>query len=165
MREPQLPSCCLTNSPSSSGELGAGSAKNWTMRSLMAGLASALLVAAFSAWITSWEVPAGANEGDQPPDAQQARQLAFRSSPNSAIATWSSPVLLIQGDDDRNVSFSQSVDLAQRLKAQRVPFEQIVFPDEIHDFLLWHSWVRAYDAGEKFFTRLLVQGEKLPPPQ
>jgi hypothetical protein len=33
------------------------------------------------------------------------------SSPMSSIATWRSPVLLIQGDDDRNVPFSQTVSL------------------------------------------------------
>src|SRR5258708_37768440 len=65
MGEPQAPSCCLTNSPSSSGELGAGSAKNWAMRSLIAGLASALLVSAFSAWMMSFEVPAGAKIASQ----------------------------------------------------------------------------------------------------
>ena len=56
------------------------------------------------------------------------------------------PVLLIQGDDDRNVPFSQMVDLVQRLRANHVPFEQIVFPDEIHDFLMWKTWVHAYAA-------------------
>src|SRR5947209_4479127 len=100
--------------------------------------------------------------GNDAPDEKEAIDLAFKSSPNAAISTWRSPVLLIQGDDDRNVQFSQSVDLAQRLKAQGVPFEQIVYPDEIHDFLLWRNWVHAYDAGEKFFQRILVSGEKLP---
>ncbi|HZU23555.1 MAG TPA: prolyl oligopeptidase family serine peptidase [Terriglobales bacterium] len=101
--------------------------------------------------------------GNDAPDEKEAIELAYKSSPNYAISTWRSPVLLIQGDDDRNVQFSQSVDLAQRLKAQGVPFEQIVYPDEIHDFLLWRDWVHAYDAGEKFFDRVLVQGEKLAP--
>jgi dipeptidyl aminopeptidase/acylaminoacyl peptidase len=99
------------------------------------------------------------------PDAGQAEELAWQSSPNSAIDKWTSPVLLIQGDDDRNVPFTQTVDLAQRLRAQRVPFEQLVFPDEIHDFLMWKNWVRAYDAGAKFFDRVLVRGEKISVPQ
>jgi dipeptidyl aminopeptidase/acylaminoacyl peptidase len=70
-------------------------------------------------------------------------------------------VLLIQGDDDRNVAFTQTVDLAQRLRAQKVPFEQIVFPDEIHDFLIWRNWVRAYGAGADFFDRVLKRGEPI----
>ncbi len=99
------------------------------------------------------------NIAGSPPDEAEARKLAFQSSPNSSIATWKSPVLLIHGDDDRNVAFSQTVDLAQRLREQKVPFEQIIYPDEIHDFLLWRSWVRAYAAMADFFDRTLKRGE------
>lgn len=89
------------------------------------------------------------------PDAKEAEKLAFESSPDAAIATWKSPVLLIQGDDDRNVPFGQTVDLAQRLREAHVRFEELVFPDEIHGFLMWKSWIRAYGATAKFFDRNL----------
>jgi len=90
------------------------------------------------------------------PDREAALKLAFQSSPNAAIATWKSPVLLIHGDDDRNVDFSQTIDLLQRLRAQKVHVEELIFPDEIHNFLLWKSWLRAYTATDEFFTRHLV---------
>jgi dipeptidyl aminopeptidase/acylaminoacyl peptidase len=77
------------------------------------------------------------------PDLEEAKKVAFNASPNSAVSTWKSPVLLIHGDDDRNVPFNQTVDLVQRLRKNQVPFEELIFPDEIHDFLLWRSWVRA----------------------
>ncbi len=93
------------------------------------------------------ELPADA------PDHDAAVKLAFESSPNAAIATWRSPVLLIQGDDDRNVPFSQTVDLLQRLRLQKVHVEELVFPDEVHGFLMWKSWIRAYGATEEFFGR------------
>jgi dipeptidyl aminopeptidase/acylaminoacyl peptidase len=93
------------------------------------------------------EIPADA------PDHDAFLKLAFQSSPNSAIATWKSPVLLIQGDDDRNVPFSQTVDLLQRLRGQKVHVEELVFPDEIHGFLMWKSWIKAYGATEEFFGR------------
>ncbi len=89
------------------------------------------------------------------PDHDDAVKLAFQSSPNAAIATWRSPVLLIQGDDDRNVDFSQTVDLLQRLRAQNVHVEELIFPDEVHGFLLWKSWIRAYGAAEEFLGREL----------
>jgi dipeptidyl aminopeptidase/acylaminoacyl peptidase len=89
------------------------------------------------------------------PDREAALKLAFQSSPNAAIATWKSPVLLIQGDDDRNVDFSQTVDLLQRLRAQKVHVEQLILPDEIHGFLLWKSWIKAYSATDEFFAREL----------
>jgi dipeptidyl aminopeptidase/acylaminoacyl peptidase len=95
------------------------------------------------------EIPADA------PDHDDAVKLAFQSSPNAAIATWRSPVLLIQGDDDRNVDFSQTVDLLQRLRSRKVHVEELVFPDEIHAFLMWKSWIRAYRATEDFFAREL----------
>ncbi len=109
----------------------------------------------WSEFLPRWE--------DRPnaPDLKEAQKLAFDSSPNASIATWKSPVLLIQGDDDRNVPFEQTVDLAQRLRDQHVPFEEIVFPDEIHGFLMHKSWIRAYGATADFFDRVLEKGEKI----
>ena len=62
-------------------------------------------------------------------------------------------MLLIHGDDDRNVPFSETVDLLQRLRAQKVQVEEMIFPDEIHDFLLWRNWIRAYTATQTFSAR------------
>jgi dipeptidyl aminopeptidase/acylaminoacyl peptidase len=88
-------------------------------------------------------------------------KLAWDSSPDAYVSTWRSPVLPIQGDDDRNVPFTQTVDLVQRLRAQHVPFEQLVLPDEIHGFLMWKNWMRAYAATAGFFDRTLKHGEKI----
>ncbi len=90
-----------------------------------------------------------------PPDQRAAESLAWRSSPDSSVDTWRSPVLLIHGDDDRNVAFELTTDLVQRLKKQRVYFEEIVLPDEIHELLLWRDWVRTYKATADFFNRRL----------
>jgi dipeptidyl aminopeptidase/acylaminoacyl peptidase len=80
---------------------------------------------------------------------------AWLSSPDSAIATWRSPVLLIQGDDDRNVEFQQMVDLVERLRAAHVPFNQIVIPNEIHGFLRYASWLTADTATVEYFSENL----------
>ena len=69
------------------------------------------------------------------------------------MATWRSPVLLIQGDDDRNVRFHQTVDLARRLQQRGVPFEELVLPDETHDFMRYASWVKADSAVVGWFDR------------
>ncbi len=84
-------------------------------------------------------------------DRKKAMKIAWESSPDSSIATWKSPVLLIQGDDDRNVHFHQMVDLVQRLRKHRVPFAQIVIPNDIHGFLRYASWLRADTATAQFF--------------
>jgi dipeptidyl aminopeptidase/acylaminoacyl peptidase len=88
-------------------------------------------------------------------DTQAMMKLAWESSPDSAIATWKSPVLLIQGDDDRNVEFQQMVDVVERLRAARVPFEQIVIPNEIHGFLRYASWLQADTATVNYFAAQL----------
>jgi dipeptidyl aminopeptidase/acylaminoacyl peptidase len=87
---------------------------------------------------------------------EEARRTAFLSSPMAYESTWRSPVLLIQGDDDRNVAFSQTVQLAEDLRKQGVDVEQLIFPDEVHDFLLHRNWLAAYTASFDFFTRKLV---------
>ncbi len=87
--------------------------------------------------------------------SRDAARLAFDSSPMASIGTWHSPVLLIHGDDDRNVPFSQTVMLADALRKQQVPFEELIFPNEIHDFLLHRHWLEAYKATADFFDRKL----------
>jgi dipeptidyl aminopeptidase/acylaminoacyl peptidase len=86
---------------------------------------------------------------------RDAQKIAVDASPIGAITKWRSPVLLIQGDDDRNVAFNQMVDLVHRLRDQHVEFEQIVFPDEVHDFLLERDWLTAYHATSDFFDKHL----------
>jgi dipeptidyl aminopeptidase/acylaminoacyl peptidase len=86
-------------------------------------------------------------------DTRAILRLAWESSPDSSIATWKSPVLLIQGDDDRNVEFYQMVDLVERLRLAHVPFEQIVIPNEIHGFLRYASWLEADTATAEYFGR------------
>ncbi len=104
----------------------------------------------WSMFLSRWE-----DDANAAPDLKEAQKLAWESSPDSSIDKWRSPVLLIHGDDDRNVNFNQSVDLVQRLKKQGVEYEEIIYPDEIHDLLLWRDWVNSYKAGAAFFDRKL----------
>jgi dipeptidyl aminopeptidase/acylaminoacyl peptidase len=88
-------------------------------------------------------------------DWDAALKTAFTSSPVADVATWRSPVLLIHGDDDRNVRFHQTVDLARRLEAQGVRYEELIFPNEIHDFLRDQDWLKADQASVQFLEREL----------
>jgi dipeptidyl aminopeptidase/acylaminoacyl peptidase len=81
--------------------------------------------------------------------------LARRSSPVADLSLWTSPILLVHGDDDRNVDFIQTTDLVQRLREDDVPVELLVFPDEVHGFLRHASWLAAYAAAADFFDRHL----------
>jgi dipeptidyl aminopeptidase/acylaminoacyl peptidase len=108
-------------------------------------------------WVSDHpDVQIPANPGASAETADAAK-VAWESSPMSSISKWHSPVLLIQGDDDRNVKFSQMVELAVALRKQHVDYEELVFPDEIHDFLLYRNWLAAYSATADFFRRHLGQ--------
>lgn len=80
---------------------------------------------------------------------------AYESSPEYFIKGWKNPVLMIHGDDDRNVPFSETVNMAEKLRRQGVHVEQLVFPDEVHFFLLHKNWVKAYQATFEFIKRQL----------
>jgi dipeptidyl aminopeptidase/acylaminoacyl peptidase len=89
-----------------------------------------------------------------PGDAERTR-AAREASPISSVDKWKSPVLLIHGDDDRNVDFAQTVNLVRLLRKNQIYFEEIIYPDEIHDFLRHQNWLRAYRASAAFFDEHL----------
>jgi len=86
-------------------------------------------------------------------DRKQAQKVAYESSPIASLKTWRSPVLLIQGDDDRNVYFNETIDMANRLQDKGVHYEELVLPNEIHGFLRHASWLTADEATVEFFQR------------
>jgi dipeptidyl aminopeptidase/acylaminoacyl peptidase len=98
---------------------------------------------------------------EEAPDLQRALDIAWTSSPVSYVKSWKSPVLLIHGDDDRNVRFNQTVDLARRLAAQGTPFEELIIPDDTHHFMRHANWVRVDAATAGFFERKFGTGRAL----
>ncbi len=92
---------------------------------------------------------------EQASDRERALDVAWQSSPVSSMRTWHSPVLLIHGDDDRNVRFAQTVDLARRLAAAHVSFDELVLPDETHHLLRHANMVAADSATAAFFDRTI----------
>ena len=93
---------------------------------------------------------------EQAPDADSAVATAWHSSPVSSVASWRSPVLLIHGDDDRNVRFSQTTDLVRRLATAKVPFETLVIPDDTHHFLRYANILTVDKAAAAFLERQLL---------
>jgi len=98
---------------------------------------------------------------ERAPDAERALEVAWRSSPLASLAGWRSPVLLVHGDDDRNVRFNQTVDLARRLERQGVPFEELVVPDDTHHFLRHANWLAVDAATAEFLERVLMRGGRV----
>ncbi len=87
--------------------------------------------------------------------------VSFKSSPIGAIDGWKSPVLLVHGDDDRNVSFQQTTGLVQLLRARNVDYELIVFPDDTHESMLHSRWMYTLDRMEKFLAKHLGAPRKV----
>jgi dipeptidyl aminopeptidase/acylaminoacyl peptidase len=87
--------------------------------------------------------------------AKSDMDLAYKSSPVSDLSKWTGPVLMVHGDDDRNVQFQQTIDLTEKLREKNVPLELLVLPDEIHGFLRYESWTKVYTAAKDFFDRKL----------
>jgi dipeptidyl aminopeptidase/acylaminoacyl peptidase len=87
--------------------------------------------------------------------------VSFKSSAIGAIDGWKSPVLLVHGDDDRNVAFQQTTGLVQLLRARNVEYELIVFPDDTHESMLHSRWMYTLDRMEKFIDKHLGGGKKV----
>jgi dipeptidyl aminopeptidase/acylaminoacyl peptidase len=81
--------------------------------------------------------------------------VSYQSSAIAAMDTWKSPVLLVHGDDDRNVQFSQTTGLVQLLRARNIYHELIVFPDDTHEPLLHKRYLYAFTRLEEFISRFL----------
>ena len=88
--------------------------------------------------------------------------LAFRSSAVGAMDTWTSPVFLVHGDDDRNVDFAQTVGLVQLLRARDVYHELIVVPDDLHESMIHANWIDTFDRMGEFLKRFVWNKEKAP---
>jgi dipeptidyl-peptidase-4 len=81
--------------------------------------------------------------------------VSYQSSTIGAIDGWKSPVLLIQGDDDRNVAFQQMTGLVQLLRQRDVYYELIVFPDDTHESLLHSRWLYTLGRMDTFLHKFL----------
>jgi dipeptidyl aminopeptidase/acylaminoacyl peptidase len=106
-------------------------------------------------WTAERAAPLLENRYEKAPDVQRALDMAWESSPIASIDGWKSPVLLIHGDDDRNVRFTQTTDLVRRLEKAGVQFEELIIPDDTHHFFLHANMVKVNSATAAFFDRVL----------
>ncbi|MCD6202130.1 MAG: S9 family peptidase [Bacteroidales bacterium] len=93
---------------------------------------------------------------ERAPDAERAAVTTWLSSPTAYMKKWKSPVLVIHADDDRNVPFSQSTGLVQRLIKYHIPYEILVIPDDTHHFLLHRHQVHTDKATAEFLIKHLM---------
>ena len=90
---------------------------------------------------------------EKAPDYAQAIKVGWQSSPVAYMSTWKSPVLIIHGDDDRNVAFNQSIDLITRLEKKKIPYETLMIVDDTHHWMNFKNSVTVYAAVADYFVR------------
>jgi dipeptidyl-peptidase-4 len=69
------------------------------------------------------------------------------------LDAWTSPVFLIQGDDDMNVDFNEGTVLARAMQTRRpsVEFRQEAVPGQTHDlYQTYRKLVEVYTEGSDF---------------
>jgi dipeptidyl aminopeptidase/acylaminoacyl peptidase len=93
--------------------------------------------------------------GESAPDLAIAKELMWKSSPVAWLDNWTSPVLIIHGDDDGNVNFHQSVDLINRLKPRKIPFETLMIPDDTHHWMKYKNMLQVDQSTADFLIRYL----------
>ena len=92
---------------------------------------------------------------EKTPDFEKAQRTAWYSSPLAYLDTWTSPVLFIHGDDDRNVRVSQTTDLIRRFEERKIPFEYLIIPDDSHHWMKFTNLVKVNGATAEFLKRYL----------
>lgn len=98
----------------------------------------------------------GLNEwANNHPDFAEAAKTAWESSPSRWVDGWKSPVLIIHGDDDRAVAFSQSMDLVNRLRNKGAEAEYLVIPDETHSWVLYSNLLKVKQATADYLIKHL----------
>jgi dipeptidyl aminopeptidase/acylaminoacyl peptidase len=83
------------------------------------------------------------------------------------LASWTAPTLLEQGDDDRNVDFSDNVAVVRAIKAQKpqLEFQTHVVPNEQHEmYMRFRDLVDVYDLGGQWVLTHLFPNETSAPP-
>ncbi|MGF1639195.1 MAG: alpha/beta hydrolase family protein, partial [Cyclobacteriaceae bacterium] len=104
-----------------------------------------------------FEMPDGYEKA---PDYDEAVKTAWFSSPLADLDSWKSPVLIIHADDDRNVDFVQSTDLATKLEERGIPFEYLVIPDDTHHWMKFSNLQKVNQATVEFLERHLITSDK-----
>ena len=90
-----------------------------------------------------------------PVGTPEQRKIAHMSTAEGYLDTWTSPVFIEQGDDDRNVPFSQSVDLATKLRARGVTVRRKSF--RTRPTRIWSGRTCSNSTGQpRRFSRIIL---------
>jgi dipeptidyl aminopeptidase/acylaminoacyl peptidase len=89
--------------------------------------------------------------GDPATDAERHRRI----SPLFHAKNIRVPLLVVQGANDPRVLQVESDEIVAAVRANGVPVEYVLFPDEGHGFTKRENRIRASDAYVKFLGEYL----------
>lgn len=89
-------------------------------------------------------------------------ELGWKSSPAGFVSNFTSPILLIHGDSDRNVDVQETIGLLRALRSKGgVEVEAIMFPNERHGLCLYSNDVTAAQATFDFLNSHLNNKQQI----
>ncbi len=108
-------------------------------------------LASIPPWWASFREALFDEMGDPATDAERHRRI----SPLFHAKNIRKPLLVVQGANDPRVLQVESDELVAAVRANNVPVEYVLFPDEGHGFLRKENRVTAQDAYLRFLDRHL----------
>ena len=102
-------------------------------------------------WWASFRDSLYAEMGDPAKDKERLHRI----SPLFHAGNIKAPVLVIQGANDPRVLQVESDEMVAAIRANNVPVEYVLFPDEGHGFVKKTNRIRASDAYLKFLDAYL----------
>jgi dipeptidyl aminopeptidase/acylaminoacyl peptidase len=85
----------------------------------------------------------------------------YRMAPWKHMADLSRPLLIMQGTNDTNVPFRESLQLVDELVKLGKEFQFVAYPGEIHFFRRAHVLRDAWRRAEEFFDEHLKRGTRV----
>lgn len=102
-------------------------------------------------WFTEWEFGG-------PYFEPAAREAYERNNPVNFVQNFRTPMLILHGERDFRIPYSQSLGLFNALQRRNVPSRLVVFPDENHWILRPQNSIQWYREVHGWLDRYLRRG-------
>lgn len=106
-------------------------------------------------WFTEWEFGG-------PYFEPAARENYERNNPVNFVQNFRTPMLILHGERDYRIPYSQSLGLFNALQRRNVPSRLVVFPDENHWILRPQNSIQWYREVHSWLDRYLHQPRSNP---
>jgi dipeptidyl aminopeptidase/acylaminoacyl peptidase len=102
-------------------------------------------------WFTEWE-----NGGV--PWEREANETIERWNPIRFVQNWRTPMLVIHGERDYRIPYSQSLAMFNALQRRNIPSRLVIYPDENHWILKPQNSIQWYREVHGWLQRYLQPG-------